>query len=157
MLGAGWRTARPLELDVEHLGEVLAEAVAGGALDGAPVGGDKAFHGGCVQTTSKLLLLTLHALDHGHGQKLFVYPSVQIENLQHLLVGFGLVCESAVPLAPQELAGAEEGDRVFELPSHDVAPLVQPERQVSVAADPLGVQRVHEQSVTKIQRGKDMA
>ena len=46
-------------------------------------------------------------------------------------------------LLPQELAASDEGRRVLELPTDDIGPLVELERQVAVAADPLGVVRVH--------------
>mmetsp|Transcript_3892 Transcript_3892/g.9166 ORF Transcript_3892/g.9166 Transcript_3892/m.9166 type:complete len:306 (+) Transcript_3892:1190-2107(+) len=49
-----------------------------------------------------------------------------------------------VPLLPEELAGADEGRRVLELPAHDVAPLVKLEREISVRPDPLGERRVHD-------------
>ena len=45
---------------------------------------------------------------------------------------------------PQELAAADEGRGVLELPAHHVGPLVQSQRQVAVAADPLGVVGVHD-------------
>ena len=43
----------------------------------------------------------------------------------------------AVALLPQELARADEGRGLLELPAHHVGPLIQPQRQVAVAADPL--------------------
>ena len=42
-------------------------------------------------------------------------------------------------LLPQELARANEGRRVLELPAHHVRPLVQAQRQVAVPADPAAV------------------
>ena len=43
-----------------------------------------------------------------------------------------------MPLLPQELARADEGGRVLELPPDDVCPLVEPEGQVPPGADPVG-------------------
>ena len=48
--------------------------------------------------------------------------------------------EGGVALLPEELAGADEGRGVLKLPAHHVCPLVQPQRQVPVAAYPLRAQ-----------------
>jgi len=45
--------------------------------------------------------------------------------------------ERGVALLPEELARADEGRWVLELPAHHVGPLVQAQRQVAVAPDPL--------------------
>ena len=50
-------------------------------------------------------------------------------------VGLGGV--RGVALLPEELAGAQE-EAGPQLPAHDVGPLVQQQRQVAVALDPLG-------------------
>lgn len=47
-------------------------------------------------------------------------------------------------LLPEELSGSDEGSGVLELPSHNVGPLVQFYRKVSVTLDPVGVGRVHD-------------
>ena len=51
--------------------------------------------------------------------------------------GVGLRGVGGVALLPQELAGAQE-QAGPQLPAHDVGPLVQEQRQVAVALDPLG-------------------
>lgn len=42
-----------------------------------------------------------------------------------------------VTFLPEELPGPEEGDGVLELPTDDVGPLIQLERQIAVRANPL--------------------
>jgi len=132
-----------LVLDAKHLAEVLAQAVRRGPLDALPRLRDEGLDRRRVQRARKLLLLRLFALDHGHGQQLAVHLAVQLEDLQHLGVRLLLRGECRVPLLPQELARADEGRGVLELPPHHVGPLVEPQRQVTVAADPLGVVGVH--------------
>ena len=46
-------------------------------------------------------------------------------------------------LLPQELTGSQKGGGVLELPTHNIAPLVQVQREVTVGPDPLGKERVH--------------
>lgn len=49
-----------------------------------------------------------------------------------------------VTLLPKELSGPNEWSWVLELPSHDVGPLIQQHRQVTVGMDPLREGRVHD-------------
>ena len=58
-------------------------------------------------------------------------------------MGLLLSSKGAVTLLPEELSGPEEGLGVFELPSHDVTPLVQLDGQVTVGLYPGRVGRVH--------------
>jgi hypothetical protein len=59
--------------------------------------------------------------------------------LEHLLAGELLGEVGGVALLPEELPGSEEGGGLLGFPTDDRVPLVQPERQVAMAADPLGV------------------
>ena len=140
-----------LVLDLEHLGEVLPEAVRGGALDAATRRGDKRLHGGGVEATRELLLLGLDARDDGHGEEFLVDAAVELEDATHLAVRLSLVGEARVPLLPQKLARADERRGVLELPSHDVAPLVELQREVAVGPDPVGDHGVHH----RLGRGTD--
>ena len=79
-----------------------------------------------------------HLLDR-HGQEVCVDGRIQVQDLVDLLLGLGARREGGVALLPQELARADEGRGVLELPAHHVGPLVQPQGQVSVAPDPLQV------------------
>mmetsp|Transcript_36259 Transcript_36259/g.91114 ORF Transcript_36259/g.91114 Transcript_36259/m.91114 type:complete len:471 (+) Transcript_36259:51-1463(+) len=132
-----------LVLDLKHLGKVRAQAVRGRALDAAPGGRHKGLHRRGVQAAGKLLRLGLDALDDRHAEQLLVHALVQVQDLPHLHLRLGLGGKGGVPLLPQKLAAADEGRGVLELPAHDVGPLVQLERQVAVAADPLRVVGVH--------------
>lgn len=98
-----------LDLDVEHLGEVLAKAVRGGGLDSSSGGGDEALDGGGEEASGELLVLGLDALDHGDGEQLLVDSAVEIEDLVDLNLGLGLGEEGGVTLLPEELSGSEEG------------------------------------------------
>ena len=63
---------------------------------------------------------------------------VQLEDLQDLDASFLRACEHSVAFLPEELAGSEEGLGLLELPAHDVAPLVELEREIAVRLNPLG-------------------
>lgn len=71
------------------------------------------------------------------------HSPVELQDVQHLLLRLLAGGEGGVALLPQELAAADEGRGVLELPAHHVGPLVQAQRQVAVAADPLREVRVH--------------
>ena len=77
-----------------------------------------------------------HLLDR-HGQEVSVHFGVQVQDLIHLLLSLRLGGKGCVALLPQELAGADEGRRVLELPAHHICPLIQAQGQVPVAPDPL--------------------
>eukprot|EP01137_Pigoraptor_chileana_P007188 Opistho-2@52440 len=125
--------------NVEHFAEVLTETMARGALDAATGGGHKSLHSGCVETASKLFLLALAALDDGHGEQGLVHLRIQLKNLQHFHIGLGLCGKGSVALLPEELARADKGRRVLELPPHDIAPLIELEREVPVRLNPLSI------------------
>ena len=76
-------------------------------------------------------------LADGDGEKVGVDPGIEVQDLEHLLLGLWEGGKGGVALLPQELACADEGCRVLELPAHHIRPLVQPQRQVSVAPNPL--------------------
>ena len=82
--------------DVEHLGEVLTQAVRGGGLNSTTVGGNEGFDGGGVETSSKLFFLGLSTLDHGNSQQLFINTSIIIKDFNDFLLGFFLGSESTV-------------------------------------------------------------
>lgn len=82
--------------DVEHLREVLAQAVRCGGLNRTAVGGDEGLNGCRVETAGKLLLLGLAALDDRHGQHLFVHAGIVVKDLQHFLLGLFLRGECTV-------------------------------------------------------------
>ena len=128
-----------LDGDVEHLGEVLAQAVRGGTLDTTAVGRNVALDGGGVVTTGELLGLGLATTDDGDGEELLVDASVELENLENLLAGGLLGKVGGVTLLPHELPGTEERSGLLGLPTDDRVPLVQTEGKVAMAANPLGV------------------
>lgn len=94
------------QLNVEHLGEVLAQMVAGRALYRAAARRDKSLDGGGVIATSELLLLGLATLDNRHRQQLLVDSAVQVQDDQDLFVRLLLRGERGVTLLPQELSCA---------------------------------------------------
>jgi hypothetical protein len=118
-----------------------------GTLDTAASGGDKAFACGGVQATGELLFLRFDTGDDRDGEELLIY----------LLVGLRLGEEGGVALLPKELAGTQERlckslsalkvqcfpttllTGVLELPPNHAIPLVELQRQVAMALDPLGV------------------
>mmetsp|Transcript_4792 Transcript_4792/g.11378 ORF Transcript_4792/g.11378 Transcript_4792/m.11378 type:complete len:265 (+) Transcript_4792:962-1756(+) len=134
---------RVLERDVEHLCEILSEAVGRGTLDPSSGGRNERLDGGSVQTASELFFLSLLPLDHRDGEQILVDILVQLEDGQDLLLGLAPVGERRVSLLPEELARADERGRIGELPAHDVAPLVELQGEVAMGSDPGGIVRVH--------------
>ena len=65
--------------------------------------------------------------------------------------GIRQLMKQSLACLPEKLAGADEGGGVLELPAHHVGPLVQPQRQVAVAANPLrsGLEAADRREVSK--------
>jgi hypothetical protein len=130
--------------DLEHFTEVLSQAVGRSSLNTSAVRGDVTFNGCSVVTSSKLLVVCLLTANDRNSKKLLVHPSIQLQDLQDFLSCqlFGKV--SSVAFLPQELSGSEERGRLLSLPAHNGVPLVQSKREVSMAADPFRVVRIHD-------------
>src|SRR5256886_6751313 len=122
------------------LGEVLAEIVRRARLQRLVVLHQRLQRVG-AQRTGEPLALRLQARDHGHRHPLLLERAVHTEHLARLRLGFGLGGVRGMSLLPQKLGGAEEQPGA-KLPAHDVAPLVQEQRQIAVALNPLGEHRV---------------
>ena len=127
------------EGDVERLGEVLAEVVRGAGLERAAI-----LHHGLdavgAQRAGELLLLGLEAADHRHGHLALGEIGVDIvQDHQRLALGVGLVGVDGMAFLPQKLGGAQKRPGAH-LGAHHIGPLVDQQRQIAVAADPLGVE-----------------
>ena len=76
-------------------------------------------------------------LADGHSQELLIDAGIQVLDLVDLCLRLAALGKGGVPLLPQELAAADEGGGVLELPPHHRGPLVQAEGKVTVAPNPL--------------------
>mmetsp|Transcript_77439 Transcript_77439/g.185623 ORF Transcript_77439/g.185623 Transcript_77439/m.185623 type:complete len:295 (-) Transcript_77439:581-1465(-) len=132
-----------LEGDVEHLGEVLSQMVRRRSLNRSPGGRNEGLHGGGVVGAREGLRLGLGTPYHGNGEELLIDAGIQLQNCQDLFFCRGLLCIGCMTFLPEELPGAQEGRGLLHLPSDHAAPLVQPDGQVPVRLDPVGVCRVH--------------
>ncbi len=118
-------------------GEVLAELVAGAHLQRLAV----AHHrfacervGGARETFAR----GLESDDDRHREHVDHEVLVDlVEDADRVVARVHLRRVRGVTLLPEELAGAQEEARA-QLPAHDVRPLVEEQRKVAVALDPLG-------------------
>ena len=112
-------------------------------LNPPPGRGDEPLDRGGVVRPRELFVLRLHAFHDGDGEELLVHGGVVVQDLSHL--GRRAVEREVrgVAFLPEELTGAQERHRVFELPADDVVPLVETQGEVAVGADLLGVVWVH--------------
>ena len=91
-----------------------------------------------VDGAGEALLRGLAADDHGHGEHVDHEVLVDlVEDPRGVGARVVLGGVRGVALLPEELGGAQEQARA-QLPAHDVGPLVEQQRQVAVALDPLG-------------------
>mmetsp|Transcript_4968 Transcript_4968/g.12067 ORF Transcript_4968/g.12067 Transcript_4968/m.12067 type:complete len:440 (+) Transcript_4968:100-1419(+) len=132
-----------LELDLEHLREVLAEVVRRCTLNSTPRRGDEGLDSRRVVRTREGLSLRLRAPDNRNRKQLFVDQRVELKDVENFLLGGRLVCKSSVALLPQELSCPQEGCRLLHLPADHAAPLVQLDWQIPVGLNPVGVGRIH--------------
>ena len=78
----------------------------------------------------------LHATHDGHGHVVLRKVGIDALHLNGLLLGLLAGGVGRVTLLPEEFGGAEEEARAH-LPTHDVGPLVDEDRQVAVGLDPV--------------------
>lgn len=123
--------------DVEGLGEVLPQLVAGAELERLAVT-HHAFAGVGGDRPGEALTGRLQADDHRDAEHVDHQVLVRLVHdppgVRPRVVA-GRV--RGVPLLPEELAGAQE-DPGAQLPADHVGPLVEQQREVAVGVDPLG-------------------
>ena len=85
-----------------------------------------------------------YSFNDRHSQKLLINLSIEIQNVVGLLLSLFESCMGSVALLPEELSRSDEWGGVFELPSDNIGPLIQLQRQVSVTGDPFGVGGIHD-------------
>ena len=132
--------------DVESLGEVLAQEVAGAALKGLAVLHHR-LDGVGVERTGETLRLALHALNDGNGHPLFGKLGVDLQHLLSLLLSLLAGGVSRVAFLPQKFRRAQERTCAH-LPAHDVTPLVAHQRQVAPRVNPVLI-RVPDDGLTR--------
>ena len=123
------------KLNIECLGEVLAEEVGCTALQGLSVL-HQTFDGIGVEGTGKTFVGALHTLHHGHGHVVFSEIGIHAEHLTGFGFGFIAGSVSGVAFLPQELGGAEK-EAGTHFPTHYIGPLVAQDGQVAIGIDPV--------------------
>mmetsp|Transcript_18102 Transcript_18102/g.26183 ORF Transcript_18102/g.26183 Transcript_18102/m.26183 type:complete len:251 (-) Transcript_18102:469-1221(-) len=130
-------------LDIKHLSKILSKAVTCGSLNSSTCRRDKALDRRCIQRTRELFAFCFGTANNRYGEEILVYGFIYVEDLKHLSGGLFTCRERAMPFLPKELSRADEGGAMCHLPSYDVAPLVNPKRQIPERAYPLRERRVH--------------
>ena len=54
-----------------------------------------------------------------------------------------------VPLLPEKLSRSQERSGILELPTHNIAPLVDLQRKISVTANPFREERIHDRFTSR--------
>ncbi len=135
--GERFAAGRVLEFDLLGTRKILAEEVGGARLQGLAVlhhgldgiGGDR---------PGKPLAGRFFPLDDGHGHFGFGEVGVDVEHFHRFFAGLGLGGVGRVALLPKKLGRAEEHAGPH-LPTDDVGPLVNEDRQIAVRLHPFGV------------------
>src|SRR5437588_390028 len=131
---------RRLVLHGERLGEVLPQVVRRPRLERLVVLHQR-LQRVRAQRARELLALRLQPGDHRHRHPLLLERAVHAEHLSRLGLRLRLGRVRGMSLLPQKLGGAEKQPGPTP-PAHDVASLVQEQRQVAVALNPLREHRV---------------
>ncbi|RUS26503.1 hypothetical protein BC938DRAFT_470687 [Jimgerdemannia flammicorona] len=100
LLGSIGGSVGVLNDDIEHLGEVLAQAVRCARLDPTARRRNEAFHRRRVQPTGELLLFRLHTLHNRDSEEILVDLRVERQDLTDLDVGLRLGQVRRVALLP---------------------------------------------------------
>ena len=123
------------ELHVEGTTEVLTEEVAGTALQRLAIL-HHCFDGVGVESTCEALGLALDALHDRHCHHLLGKFGIDLEHETCTLFSLLARGVSRVTFLPEEFCRAQEQTRAH-LPTHDIAPLIDEQRQVAVGMNPI--------------------
>ena len=97
------------------------------------------FHSVGRQSTRKLLSLRFLAGNYWNRQIVLLKASIHLQHLECLFLSFFIGFMGSVSLLPKELRSPEKKSGSL-FPTHHVSPLVDQNRQISIAIDPL---RIH--------------
>ena len=125
------------EFDVEGLGEVLGHEMAGAALEGFPIL-HEGFDGVGGIGAGEFFGIRLAPLDDRNRQEFFREVGIDIKHAQGFFLCFFFGFVGGVALLPEEFRRAQEQARA-QFPAHDVAPLIDQQRQIAIALDTLGI------------------
>jgi hypothetical protein len=108
------------EVDVKHLGEVLAELMRGSTLDSSSTDWDVDLSGCREVSTSESFIIRLGSLNNWNCKEFFVDLSISIKDRVNMICCLLFINVSGVTLLPKELSGSDERSGVLELPSNNV-------------------------------------
>jgi hypothetical protein len=126
-----------LEFHVERFGKILAQEVGCAGLEGFPVL-HEGFDAVGVLGAREALAGRFDTGYDRHRHEIFGERAVDLEHANGLFDGFLFSCVSGVAFLPQEFHGAQEQARAH-FPADHVRPLVDEDREVAVALDPIAV------------------
>ena len=126
-----------LELDIEGLGKVLAQEMTGACLQGLAVLHHR-LDALRVHGSGELLPFALGPGDDRHGHPVLREGTIDLEHAPGLFLRFRLVGMGGVAFLPEKLGRAQKEPRTH-LPANDVAPLIDQQRQIAIALDPVPV------------------
>src|SRR5690606_2793306 len=129
-----------LELEIELTREVLAQHVRRPRLERTVVLHER-LTGVRADRAGEPLRVRLPAEDRRHRHPVVHEVAIDAEHPPRLFLGLRFGRVRGVPLLPQELRSAEEEPRAH-LPADHVRPLVDQEREIAVALDPLREHRI---------------
>src|SRR6266571_8228889 len=127
--------------DLEGLGKVLSQVVAGSHLDRLPIR-HHSFYSRGVDCALELLTLSLLPHKHRYGDLVFDESSIDLKNRHDFLLRFFLGLMDRMSLLPEKLASADERFGRSNLGAQDAVPDVDEDRQIPPALDPSAVRLI---------------
>ncbi len=124
-----------LKRDVKCFGEILPQKMAGARLKSAAVL-HQCFNAQGVNRSWKFLPVALGTGQDRHGHPLFSKGFVDVEDLAGLLFRLRLGGMGGVSFLPEKLRGPKKQPGAH-FPADHVAPLVNEQRQIAIALDPV--------------------
>ena len=129
--------------DIKHFSEVLAELMRGGTLDSSSTDWDIDLSSSCEICSGKSLISGLLSSDDWDGKHLLVAPGILVKDTHYETGGTVCCCMGCMAFLPQELSRPDERSWMLELPSDNIGPLIELQRQISVRMDPFAKGWVH--------------
>src|SRR6266496_3070792 len=124
-------------LDIEALCKVRAQVVAGTGLQRLAITHQR-LNGISPQGARELFILALATRQHRDGSIFLSEGAVNFEHQTRTLLGLLKSTMGSVTFLPQEFGGTQEQRRTF-LPAHHIIPLIDQDRQITIALDPFRI------------------
>jgi hypothetical protein len=92
----------------------------------------------------EFLWFSFNSFADWNSKDFFIDSEIELQVVKHFFYRLIIGSMSSMPFLPQKFSSSDERSWVFKLPSYDIGPLIEFQRQISVTCNPFCVGRIHD-------------